>query len=78
MMSNNFDPYDALVELNQRLVALEKAHNKLAFNCRQHEEELTITLQAIRNLQRHFLNQQANAINTDQINKNVGPSQSCI
>lgn len=51
MMSRDFDPYDALIELNERISMLEKAHNKMAHAFQRSEVELTTTLQLLKSLQ---------------------------
>lgn len=55
MMSNNFDPYDALIELNERLLRVERAHNRLAKDHERLQRELTIALDAVQTNQKHLL-----------------------
>lgn len=55
MMPNDFDPYDALIELNERMNRLEQAHNNLARAHQQSERDLNTTLKSLKNLQQHFL-----------------------
>ena len=50
-MTPNFDPYDALCELNDRLDAVEEAHNNLADAHQELEIELQIVLDALLSLQ---------------------------
>lgn len=52
---NNFDPYDALNELNQRLLAVEKAHNIMAEDYIKTQRELSIALDCLRSLQKSHL-----------------------
>lgn len=47
----DFDPYDLLVDMSTRLARLETAHNKMAKIFQQHEQELTITLHTLKQLQ---------------------------
>jgi hypothetical protein len=47
----DFDPYDMLVDITQRLARLESAHNKMAQAYQQHEQEVTITLHTLKQLQ---------------------------
>lgn len=55
MMDNNFSPYDALIELNERMLRLEKKHNQLARDYMQTERDLTEALRQINTLQRGHL-----------------------
>jgi len=52
---SSFSPYDALIELNERMNRLEKAHNKLVHAFQQTEGELNILLNSFQNLQRAHL-----------------------
>lgn len=56
-MSNfhNFDPYDALVELNQHLLELKAAHNNLARAFDLQSRDLTLALDSLNNLQKAHL-----------------------
>ena len=47
----DFDPYDLLVDMSTRLARLESAHNKMAQAYQQQEQELTIALHTIKQLQ---------------------------
>ena len=51
----NFDPYDALIQMQDRLMALEHAHNKLAHSYVKTEEHLTHALRALNSLQKAHL-----------------------
>lgn len=53
--NNGFSPYDALIELNERMTRLEKAHNKLATAFQKTEEEFSVLLHSFQNLQRAHL-----------------------
>lgn len=55
MMNNDFDPYDALISMNERLHILEKAHNKMANAFHTSEKELTLALHSLRSLQQRYL-----------------------
>jgi hypothetical protein len=52
---NSFDPYDALIELNERMNRLEVTHNKLAHAYQRTEQELNIALQSLNSLQKGHL-----------------------
>lgn len=59
MFNRSFDPYDKIIELNQRIIQLESAHNNLAMAFHQSEKDLNQALKLITDLQRrhvHFLN----------------------
>lgn len=56
MMPNDFDPYDALISMNERLHRLEQAHNKMAHAYQQSENELTVALHSLKNLQQKHIN----------------------
>jgi hypothetical protein len=47
LFDNNFDPYDALVELNERMNRMEHAHNLLAHAFQQTEQEVSVLLKTI-------------------------------
>lgn len=51
----NFDPFDALQELNQRLLAVEKAHNIMAEDYIKTQRELSIALDCLNSLQKSHL-----------------------
>lgn len=53
--NSGFDPYDALIELNERLTRLEKAHNKLAHAFQESEKEFNVLLTSFQNLQKAHL-----------------------
>lgn len=57
-MNNNFDPYDALIELNERLLRIERAHNRLARDYERSQQEFTQSLVAHQKTQQHLLNLQ--------------------
>lgn len=52
MFSRDFNPYDALVELNERLMRVEQAHNALARAFEQTEREVNVILQSVQALQK--------------------------
>ena len=54
-MIHNFDPYDALIELNERMNRMEHAHNALARAHQQSEQELNSALKSLKNLQQHHI-----------------------
>ncbi len=51
----NFNPYDALVELNDRLSRLEQVHNQLADDYMKTQRELDIALECLNSLQKGHL-----------------------
>lgn len=55
MLNNDWDPYDALIELNERMLRLESAHNRLAHAYEQSERDLNLALDALQSLQRSHL-----------------------
>jgi len=55
MMNRDFDPYDILMEVMERLNRLEHAHNKLANAFQKTERELNIALQSIKHLQQSHM-----------------------
>lgn len=55
MMQNNFDPYDILIQVSDRLARLEQAHNKMADAFHKTEVDLQVTLHSLRNLQQRHL-----------------------
>ena len=55
MLDRNFDPYEILIETQERLSALEKAHNRLAYAFEQSEKETNQILEMLRALQQHHL-----------------------
>lgn len=55
MMGNDFDPYDMLIQLSERLHRLEQAHNRMADAFHKTEVELNIALHSLRNLQQRHL-----------------------
>lgn len=55
MLNNNFDPYEMLIEIQERLSRLEHVHNKLAHAFERSEQELTQALHLLKALQQHHL-----------------------
>ena len=55
MFNNNFDPYDMLITLNERLNQLEQAHNNLGRAFQKTERELNTALKSLNHLQRSHL-----------------------
>jgi hypothetical protein len=55
MMDNGFDPYDMLINLQDRLNRLEHAHNTMAHAYRKSEVDLNVALHSLRNLQQKHL-----------------------
>jgi len=53
MFRTDWDPYDVIVELAGRLDRLEAAHNRLSEDYIRTQRDLTVALEAIRNLQHH-------------------------
>ena len=63
-MFGDFDPYDMLIVLQDRLNVMEQAHNNLANAYRQQHADLQLSLEAIQTLQKAYLNlsQQVNSL----------------
>lgn len=55
MLDNNFDPYEILIQLNERLTRLEIVHNKLARSYQLSQRDLDVALQTINHLQKVVL-----------------------
>lgn len=55
MFNQDFDPYEILLELQERQGNLENAHNRLAQAFQITENELTQTMLMLRALQKHHL-----------------------
>lgn len=55
MFDKHYDPYDVLMELQERLSTLERAHNNLAHAFEASEQELNQTLEMLRTLQQYHL-----------------------
>lgn len=55
MMDSGFDPYNALVELNDRLGMLEQAHNSLAKSYIKSQADLDTALNSLSSLQKSHL-----------------------
>lgn len=55
MFDTGFDPYNALIELNERLLRLETAHNRLANAYQKSENDLSIALDSLQSLQKAYL-----------------------
>lgn len=58
MMPSDFDPYDALIDLNERMLRMEKTHNALARAFQKSEQELSMALESIVGLQKIILSYQ--------------------
>ena len=75
-MMPDFSPYDLLIQMELRMNQLEKAHNKLADAYQQSEQELTIALHSVKQLQQIVaqLQNRVKILGVEQanINKNVG------
>lgn len=54
-LNPSFDPFDTLIELNSRLQLLERAHNRMAHAYQQTEQDLSLALDAIKQLQLHII-----------------------
>lgn len=55
MFDRNFDPFDALIQLNARLKEVEKKHNLLARDYEKTQQDLNVALDAIQNLQQAYV-----------------------
>jgi hypothetical protein len=56
MMPNDFDPYDVIMQMTDRILRLEIAHNKLVEGLHKTDKELNIALHALRHLQQEHIN----------------------
>ena len=73
MYDNGWDPYDALITMNERLHSLERAHNKMAHAFQQSEHDLSLALNSLRSLQQRYLLLLKRVEETDaRLNNNVG------
>ena len=52
---HDFDPYDVLITLNERVTQLEQAHNRLAHAFEASKKEQDILLHKYRNLEKSHL-----------------------
>jgi len=55
-MFGDFDPYEMLIVLQDRLNVMEQAHNNLANAYRKQHDDLQLSLEAIQTLQKAYLN----------------------
>ena len=55
LFDQQFDPYDALIELNDRINRMEIAHNNLAKAFQRTEQELNMALTSLQHLQKSHL-----------------------
>ena len=55
-MFGDFDPYEMLIVLQDRLNVMEQAHNNLANAYREQHNDLAVTLESIQVLQKAYLN----------------------
>lgn len=55
LFDSDFDPYDALIELNERINRMEQAHNNLASAFQRTEKELNLALTSLNHLQKGHL-----------------------
>ena len=55
MFNKHFNPYDLIIDMQERLQRLEKAHNNLAHAFEATEQELNQTLEILRSLQQHHV-----------------------
>lgn len=54
-MFHDFDPYDVLLTLNERVTQLEQAHNRLAHAFEAGQKEHQVLLHKYRNLEKSHL-----------------------
>lgn len=52
---SNFDPYNALIELDERINRMELVHNNLAAAFQRTEQELNLALSSLNHLQKGHL-----------------------
>jgi len=55
MFDNDFDPYDALIQLQFKLQEVERAHNLLAKDYIRTQKDLDLALSSIQSLQKGHL-----------------------
>lgn len=55
MFGGDFSPYDALMELNDRMARMEHAHNNLAREFQKTSNDFNILLEQFNNLQKSHL-----------------------
>ena len=55
-MFGDFDPYDMLIVLQDRINVIENAHNNLAMAYNQQRKDMDLVLESIQTLQRAHLN----------------------
>ena len=68
MMNRDFDPYDLLMEVMERMNRMEQAHNNLAKAFEKTERELNITLHSVRHLQQQYMLLLSNQVKADNFN----------
>jgi hypothetical protein len=56
MFTDDFTPYDLIVEMQQRIIQLETQHNKMAVAFHKSEHELNQCLHMLRDLQKRHIN----------------------
>lgn len=55
-MFGDFDPYDMLIVLQDRINVIESAHNNLAMAYNQQRKDMDLLLESVQTLQRAYLN----------------------
>ncbi len=55
MYRTDFDPYDALIEMNQRLARVEQAHNTMADDFVACQRQIRLLEETVINLQKSHL-----------------------
>lgn len=70
MFTDDYTPYDLMLEMQQRIIQLETQHNKMAVAFHKSEQELTQCLLMLRDLQKRHVNL-INNIWQDQARKGV-------
>jgi len=75
LFDQQFDPYDALIELNDRINRMEIAHNNLAKAFQKTEQEFTMLSKSFNNLQKSHL-KLSELVSIAAIAKfNIGPDE---
>ena len=67
-MNRDFDPYDLLMEVMERMNRMEQAHNNLAKAFEKTERELNIALHSVRHLQQQYMLLLSNQVKADNFN----------
>ena len=70
-MFGDFDPYDKLIMMENRIAALENAHNSLAQVYQKINNDVSVLLVSVQTLQRGHLNHSEQIANIGQVLTNL-------